>query len=129
MLDIYLFDILTFSGEDLVEATTSIAGVEVAAQLKSVIIPVQMPAGDPEKFSILALTYPRLTPEDKRDMELVDEVAYDVVCAAVKIKIELDPFKKVNWIHIEGSPGTFDRLMAKNRSVVEAGGNKFEWQK
>jgi hypothetical protein len=129
MLEIHLFDILAFSAQELVEATTSVAGVEVSVQLKSVVIPIQRPAGEAEKFSILALTYPRLTPEDKRDMELVDEVAYDVVCAAVKIKIELDPFKKINWIHIEGSPETFERLMAKIRSVVEAGGNKFEWQR
>ena len=121
-------EILNDLSEVFISELQNVAGQEIAAQVGRVIVPVQKIGGIPEHFSVMAFPFPRLTPEQLRDMPLVEEVSHILSIGNAEFKVDLDHFGQVNWIHVKGAPNIYEALKIALSRAVEKGGYIEFWK-
>lgn len=80
---------------------------EVAADLDRLTIPLQQVAGDETSFSCMAYAEPRLSYEERQEIELRDPESLSIQCGAGMVVLNLDDFGKINWLRISNIPSLY----------------------
>jgi hypothetical protein len=120
MAEIKFLEILNDLSPAFTSSLQNAAGRKVAEQIGRVIVPVQKIAGVPENFSVMSFPYPRLTPEDLKDMLLIEDESYIFNIGEAEFKIDVDHFGQINWIHIREAPNIYEALKIQLSRVAES---------
>jgi hypothetical protein len=120
MAEIKFLEILNDLSPAFTSSLQNAAGRKVAEQIGRVIVPVQKIGGVPENFSVMSFPYPRLTPEDLKDMPLIEDESYIFNIGEAEFKIDVDHFGQIKWIHIREAPNIYEALKIQLSRVAES---------
>jgi hypothetical protein len=95
---------------EFLAAVRHIGEVEAATQLESVMVPLQTMNGSEREFSFMAYPIPRLTREQREEMELRDSRSVSVKVLNGRIRIDLDDFGQINWFYVFDLPELYHKL-------------------
>jgi hypothetical protein len=102
---------------DLAAAFAVLGRKELVDDITSLSVPAQTLAGSPDDFRMLAFSFPRLTREQRYAMEFrVEEEEFDLATAGASVRVVLDNFGRINWLHVAGAPDHFEPLQLALRA-------------
>ena len=97
--------------QDLVQEFSRLGRSELVEDARRLSIPSQTLGGAPEAFSFLAFSFPRLTREQRYATAFrVDEEEFELAAAGAKVRVVLNNFGRINWLHIADAPDHFAPL-------------------
>jgi hypothetical protein len=98
---------------DLVAAFAALGRHELVDDVSRLSIPAQTLGGSPEDFRMLAFSFPGLTREQRYAIVFrVDEEEFELAAAGARVRVVLDNFGRINWLHVAGAPDHFEPLQA-----------------
>lgn len=97
--------------DELATGLINLGRPEVAVELEQLTVPLQQIAGDQSSFSCMAYAEPRLSYDERQEIELRDPESLRVECSGGVIVLDLDDFGKVNWLRISNMPSLYILLV------------------
>lgn len=128
MPEVKFLEVLNGLSEKFIKSLQDVAGEVLMEQIDRVIVPVQKIGGPPENFSVMIFAFPRLSSDELKNMPLPEEVSYAFNIGMINLRVDVDHFGQVNWIHIEGAPHIYERLEIALSIVAERGDYTEFWK-
>lgn len=91
-------------------ALTSVARLEVAAEILRLTIPLQRIAGSANSFSCMAYSEPRLSLSERQRLNFGESTRLNFECGDGAVALELDEYGRISWIWVSNIPSLYTIL-------------------